>query len=366
MLSGQQGYRRAGIHHYISQLLNNFPQENGQFEITIFANNHDDLTNWPANKIVPSRWPTDNPLIRVAWEQLAWPSVSSDLNVDLLHSMAFVSPVNSPSPTIVTVYDLSFLYFPEQYPLLRRMYLTNFTRRSCLKAKRIVTISEAGRQDIHHQFGIELDKIDVIPPGVGSSFVLFPESRVNSFREERELPEKLILHVGTLQPRKNLPILIEAMALMKRPDVLLTLLGGKGWYYDEIFARVQKLGLENQVQFVGYAPGSELPSWYNAASLLVLPSLYEGFGMPALEAMACGTPVIAANNSSLPEVVGEAGRLFDPEDPVALAEHIVTVLDDPEIAATMRQKGLKQAKTYTWTASGQKLKSTYMRVLAEI
>ena len=124
--------------------------------------------------------------------------------------------------------------------------------------------------------------------------------------------------------------------------------------------------MEKQVQFIGYVSESDLPFWYNAASLLVLPSFYEGFGMPVLEAMACGTPVIAANNSSLPEVTGDAGRLFDPEDSQALAEHMVTVLDDPEIAATMRDRGLKQAKKYTWSESGQKLKTTYLKVLAEL
>ncbi len=365
LLSGQRGYRRAGIHHYISQLLNNLPLDNDQFEITIFSNNSDDLTNWPANKIAPSRWRTDNPLIRIAWEQIVWPSILSDHNIDLLHSMAFVTPVRSPCPTIVTVYDLSFIYFPEQYPLLKRLYLTNLTRRSCQKAKRIVTISEAGRQDVHHQFGIALDKIDVVPPGVDSSFVPLSESEVKAFREHQQLPKQFVLHVGTLQPRKNLLILIEAMAQIKRPEITLVLAGGKGWYYKDIFARVQKLGLENQVRFTGYVSETDLPLWYNAASMLIYPSFYEGFGMPALEAMACGTPVVVANNSSLPEVVGEAGRLFDPDDIQALAEHIVTVLDDQEIVATMRQKGMKQARLYNWSESGQKLNSIYMKALAK-
>jgi glycosyltransferase involved in cell wall biosynthesis len=365
LLSGQQGYRRAGIHHYISQLLNNLPQDNGQFEVTIFSNNSDDLTNWPASKIVPSRWRTNNPLFRIAWEQIAWPSITTNRELDLLHSMAFVTPVISPCPTIVTVYDLSFIYFPEQYPLLRRIYLTNLTRRSCQKSKRIVTISEAGRQDVHRQFGIALDKIEVVPPGVDSNFVPLSESEVSAFRERQQLPGQFVLHVGTLQPRKNLPILMEAMAQIKRPEITLVLVGGKGWYYEEIFTRVRQLGLENQVRFTGYVSEVDLPLWYNAASMLVFPSFYEGFGMPALEAMACGTPVVVANNSSLPEVVDEAGRLFEPEDIQALAEHIVTVLDDQEIAVTMRQKGMNRAKNYSWSESGQKLNSIYLSALAE-
>ncbi len=120
LLSGQQGYRRAGINNYISQLLNNLPQDKGQYEVTIFSNNPDDLTNWQASKIIPSRWRTNNPLLRIAWEQIAWPSITIDRDLDLLHSMAYVTPIISPCPTIVTVYDLSFIYYPEQYPLLKR------------------------------------------------------------------------------------------------------------------------------------------------------------------------------------------------------------------------------------------------------
>lgn len=366
LLSGQQGYRRAGIHHYIRQILNNLPGSSGQFKVSIFTNNPHELRNIPAARIVSTRWPTNNPLFRIAWEQIAWPSITAAQDFDLLHSMAFVTPLISPCPTIVTVYDLSFIYYPRQYPLLRRTYLTKLTRRSCQKARRVVTISKAGCEDVHRHFGIPLDKIDIIPPGVGSSFYPLSESEITNFREHQQLPKQFVLHVGTLQPRKNLPTLIEALAQIKRSDISLVLVGGKGWYYEEIFTRVKQMGLENRVHFIGYVPEDDLPLWYNAASLLVIPSFYEGFGMPALEAMACGTPVVAANNSSLPEVVGDAGRLFEPKDIQSLAEHITSVVDDREIAAKMRQGGLDRAKKYTWIEAGQKLKSTYLRVLAEL
>ena len=166
-----------------------------------------------------------------------------------------------------------------------------------------------------------------------------------AFRERQDLADRFILHVGTLQPRKNIPTLIEAFAQAAPPDVMLVLVGGKGWLFDEIFSRVQALGLQDRVRFTGYVPDEDLPLWYNAASVLAFPSLYEGFGMPVVEAMACGTPVVAANGSSLPEAVGEAGLLFDPQNVAELADRLTAVLHNPDLAATIRAKGLIHAQT---------------------
>lgn len=361
MLSGQASYRRAGIHHYIANVLANLPPERG-LEYQVFTRHR---PGWerPDMELVATKWPTEKRWIRILWEQLAWPLAAVRRGLDLLHSMAFVTPVWRPCPTVVTVYDLSFLHFPTRYPFLQRLYLTTQTRRSCRQARRIVTISQSGREDVHRFFQVSKEQIDVIYPGVDDAFHPRPAAEVEAFRHQHGLPERFVLHVGTLQPRKNIPTLLEAMARLRRPDLPLILVGGRGWFYEEIFAQVERLDLREQVRFAGYVPDEALPLWYNAASLLVFPSIYEGFGIPVIEAMACGTPVVAADTSAVPEAAGNAALLFPSQSVDALVSQMLVVLDNRAQAATMRQRGLEQAAEFSWARSGEAMVVTYCRAL---
>ncbi len=366
LLSGQESYRRAGIHQYIFQLLSYLPKAGAAFNYTIFANHTADLPRCANTRFVPSSLPTERPLFRILWEQLLWPPAIRQQGLDLLHSMAFVIPFWRPCPAVVTVYDLSFIYYPERYPAFRRLYLNSQTRRSCRAARRIVAISESGRQDIHRLYDVPLDKIDVVPPAVSTAYYPRTTAEIEAFRRRENLPDQFLLHVGTLQPRKNLIILLEALASIRRPNLLLVFIGGKGWYYDEIFARVKALKLENQVRFTGYVADEDLPLWYNAATIFVFPSLYEGFGIPVLEAITCGTPVIAADTSSIPEVVGDAARLFGPNDDIdTLVDHIQTMLNNSALMAAMRESGLAQARQFSWENSAEKMVTVYEKALAE-
>ncbi|MDV7391314.1 glycosyltransferase family 1 protein [Arthrospira platensis SPKY1] len=171
--------------------------------------------------------------------------------------------------------------------------------------------------------------------------------------------------MGTLQPRKNIPTLLEALAQIAQPDVHLVLAGARGWLYAEIFARVAALGLAERVHFTGYVADDDLPLWYNAATLLVFPSLYEGFGLPVAEAQACGTPVVASSASSIPEAGGTAALYFDAADAGALAERLTAVLHNPDLAATMRENGLQQAAQFAWTRAGRETAEVYRRALEE-
>ncbi|HZD09959.1 MAG TPA: glycosyltransferase family 1 protein [Candidatus Binatia bacterium] len=363
LLSGQLGYRRAGIHHYIVQVLRHLPSDS-RLTYIIFSGFDGDWARPDFVKVTPP-WNTENRLLRILWEQSVWPLDAKRHELDLLHSMAFVSPIWQPCPTTLTIYDLSFLHFPERFPALQRRYLQSQTRRSCHSAKRIVTISESGREDVHAFFGIPRDRIDVVQPGVDVHFRPYPPEEVADFRERQQLPEQFLLHVGTLQPRKNIPILLEALARLNRPRLPLVLVGGKGWQYEEIFERIGTLGLHKQVRLMGYVPDRELPLWYSAASALVFPSLYEGFGLPIVEAMACGTPVIAANSSSIPEAAGDAALLFEPTEVDVLVNHLLTVLDNRQQAATMRKRGLVHASRFTWDSAGVKMAQAFLSALSD-
>ena len=362
LLSGEAGYRRAGIHQYIAQVLRHLPWEEGEPTYVVFTQQKNLFEDLPGITAVSSRLPTQNRLLRIFWEQVVWPWQARQHKLELLHSMAFVTPFLATCPAIITVYDLSFLHFPDRFPVLQRLYLSSQTRRSCQRARRIITISESSRQDVHRFFGVPLHQIDVVVPGVDPIYQPLPAAQVAAFRQKHGL-DRFILHVGTLQPRKNIPVLIEALARLEDAALKLVLVGGKGWLFDDIFRQVQALGLAERVIFTGYVPDGDLPLWYNAAELLVFPSVYEGFGLPVVEAMACGTPVIAAKSSSIPEAVGEAGLLFEPNDVEMLVNQMTAVLTNTDLQHKLRQQGLDHAQTFSWERAGRETAAVYRRAL---
>lgn len=360
LLSRQLGYRRAGIHHYIEQVLSNLPPQDG-WRYTVFTGDSPEFLAQLPLTTIPSRWPTIRPPVRIAWEQVVWPWAAVANHANLLHSMAFVTPWLHLRPTVVTVYDLSFERYPESFPKAQQWYLRRQTRRSCHWARRVITISHASQRDVHELYGVPLDKIDVVYPGVDTQFRPLPAAEMAAFRAQHQLPERFVLHVGTLQPRKNLTTLLAALARL--PGVPLILAGGKGWLYEALFAQVTQLGLADRVRFVGYVPDEELPLWYNAAAVLAFPSLYEGFGMPIVQAMACGTPVVASDVSAMPEAAGTAALLFAPHDTAALAEALAAVWHHPEQAAAMRHAGLAHAQSFSWATAGAQTAAVYHKAL---
>ncbi|UCG24247.1 MAG: glycosyltransferase family 4 protein [Chloroflexota bacterium] len=364
LLTGSQGYRRAGIHNYITQLIRHMARVDSGYDFTIYCNTHRVLADTGLD-LVSTRWPTQRPLGRIMWEQLAWPFSARRHRLDLLHSMAFVTPIAPPAPGVVTVYDLSFIHYPELFPRLRRAYLASQTRRSCRSARRVIAISGSSRQDVHQLFDVPLERIDVVSPGVDPAYHPRSANEVTAFRQKHELPDRYILHVGTLQPRKNIGLLIEAYADLERDDIALVLIGGKGWFFDDIFERVRAMNLEHRILFPGYVPDADLPLWYNAAAVLTFPSYYEGFGIPILEAMASGTPVIAAMTSAIPEVTGDAALLFDPQDGSDLSEHLAAVLDEPKLAAKMRERGMSRVKRFSWQRAADEMIAVYRKALTE-
>jgi glycosyltransferase involved in cell wall biosynthesis len=362
LLSLAQTYRGAGINWYIYNLLLNLALVDQKNQYTVFLGDRRFPPN-PGLTLRTSWLSTTQPLVRIGWEQLVQPFVLWQEKIDLLHSLAFVTPLLSPCPSVITIYDLSFLIFPQGFRHSKRLYLTLLTRPSARKARRIITISESTKRDTVRLLGVSSKKVDVVYCGVDKAFHPLPEGEVASFRQKHGLPERIILFVGTIEPRKNVVRLIEAYSRLRDGQVKLVIGGDRGWLYEEVFARVEELELTGDVLFPGYIPPDELPLWYNAAELFVYPSLYEGFGLPPLEAMACGTPVITSTVSSLPEVVGEAGLTVDPMDSKGLAEAMNQVLGDGALRQSMRERGLARAGCFSWARAARETVGVYQRAL---
>ncbi len=366
LLSLSQSYRGAGISWYIVNLLKNLAGFSPDFTYSAFLS---DLTfREPSLALRHSRLPTRRPPLRIAWEQLIQPLALAQGGFDLLHAMAFVAPVVAPCPFVVTIYDLSFKRYPEAFRPFNRWYLSSFTAHSARRAGAVIAISESTRQDIIHFFKVPAERVHTIYCGVDRSFGPLPAGQVAAFKAKRQLPDTFILFLGTLEPRKNVDGLIRAYARWREQEPTappLVVAGGKGWYYNRIFELVRALKLEDRVYFPGYIPQDELSLWYNAATLFVYPSFFEGFGLPVLEAMACGTPVITSTSSSLPEVAGTDGAasLVDPGDDKILAQAMARLSGDPDLRATMAERGLARAAKFGWENTARETVAVYRKVL---
>lgn len=366
LLSAQAGYRSAGISGYIANLLRALPDAAPDFTYTVFVGAQ---ANPPVHQRLTIRraaWNTEHPLRRILWEQLAQPLALRAARPDLAHGLAFVTPLLSRVPSVVTVYDLSFVHYPDRLPAARRWYLRLFARWSCRRARRVIAISQSTARDLVQTFGLPPERIDVAVPGVGEQFRPLPHAEVAAFRARKGLPDRFLLFVGTLEPRKNLPMLLRAYAQLPAPQrqrVPLVLAGARGWMDDALAATIAAHDLADTVLLPGYLPADELPWWYNAAEALVYPSVYEGFGLPVLEALACGTPALVSDVSSLPEAVGEGGLRLPPDDVNAWAEALGRALSDLAWRAEASARGLTHAQGFTWAGTAARTVASYRRAL---
>ena len=364
LLSQQAGYRSAGIHAYIYHLLKHLPlqaPDHWQFEAMVGAANTSAIEGV---KFSRSRIDTTEPLRRILWEQVF--QVAQLRQFDLYHALAFVAPLYLNAPMVVTVYDLSFLRYPERLSAARRWYLRSFTALTCRRALRVLAISRSTAADLSKLLGVKPEKIDVTPLGYDrSAYRPLPSTEVERFRVKHGLPQRFWLFVGTLEPRKNLPMLLRAYAGLPRKQRLpLILGGGKGWRAEEVFAAIEQYDLADSVKHIGFVPTADLPVWYNCAEAFLYPSVYEGFGLPVLEAMACGTPVITSAASSLPEVAGNAGLCLPPDDSDTWADALHDVSADGDWRAAAAEKGLERAKRYSWARTAELTIMSYKKASA--
>jgi len=286
--------------------------------------------------------------------------------VDIFHATDHLLPRFAQVKSVFTLHDLIFLFHPETHKPLNRWFLTLMMPRFLRVADAIIAVSECTKRDAVRCYGVPEEKITVIYEGVNPRFCPAGPEAVAAVRQKYGLPEHFILYVGTIEPRKNLSALLEAfVALQNRlatrdaAALRLVFVGKKGWLYEGFFRRLRELGLEDRAFFTGYVPDEDLPAIYSAADLFVFPSLYEGFGLPVLEAMACGTPVICSDTSSLPEVAGDAALMVPPTDVRALAEAMERMLCDAQMRTTLREKGLAWVRRFTWEKTAQQTVSVY-------
>jgi glycosyltransferase involved in cell wall biosynthesis len=285
--------------------------------------------------------------------------------LDIIHNPCQIPTLfNFKQKCIITVYDLTPLLFSETHEkgrVLMHKYLFPLILK---KSDKIISISHHTKNDIIKHFKIPEDNIKVIHLAANENYKPLNENEINNIKQKYNLNYPFILYVGTLEPRKNIPTLLKAFYKLKKQGIKhkLVITGKKGWKYKSIFETIEKLNLQKDVIFTGYVPDEDLPALYNAADLFVYPSIYEGFGLPPLEAMQCGTPVITSNTSSLPEVVGDAGIMVNPYDVDELANKMYEVLTNDGLREELSKKGIERAKLFSW----KKCAEEHLKVYEEV
>jgi glycosyltransferase involved in cell wall biosynthesis len=353
---------RTGTERYSYEVLAALAQQPAQHTYTLYCNGVPDalpplgpafrLRNIPA----PRLW-THARLSAELWRHAP----------DVLFVPSHVIPLWHPPRSVVTIHDLGYLAFPAAHTRARRIELHLTTLWSALAARRIIAISQATRADLVQHYGISPNKIDVVHHGLSPQFRPLDGAAVAEACARYGLgaPGSYLLYVGTVQPRKNLARLIDAFAQVARQEaggaaLRLVIAGKRGWLTEEIERRAAAGGVAGQVVFPGFVADADLPALLSGALAFVFPSLYEGFGMPVLEAMACATPVLTSTTSALPEVAGDAALLVDPHDTEAIAEGIARLLSDAALRERLRERGMQRAAQFTW----QRCASETLRVLA--
>jgi glycosyltransferase involved in cell wall biosynthesis len=360
----------GGIGRYTRELIAAFARLETTADYVLFAagQRRADLPERPGPAF---RWAPSQ--IDSEWFARLWHRARLPLNVemwtgpvDLFHSPDFtLPPLRKGTRSLLTVHDLSFIRTPETAAPGLRTYLNRAVPYSVGRADHILADSEATRQDLITQYETPPDKISVLYSGVDQRFKPVGDTdTLAAVRSRYEIgPGPYILSVGTIQPRKNYPRQIEALKQLDQPDLKLVIAGGRGWLESPLYDMVRSSGMEDRVKFLGFVADEDLPALYSGARVFVFPSLYEGFGLPVLEAMACDVPVVTSNISSLPEVAGDAALMIDPTDVDALASALYRALNDATERERMIATGRERVAMFSWEKAARELKGHYDRLL---
>ncbi len=375
LLNMDESYRAAGVSNYIENLLRGLSEvdKHNQYYLytDVWAKKNTLKRRLQLEKNFkwhPSRYATTKPLSRILWEQFVQPL--SIAKMDVAHGMSSAIPLwqFGAARQVLTIHDLVFLVFQDKHGTAQRQYLEKMTRLSAQRASKIIAVSENTKRDIIRLLNIPEEKIVVVAEAAGQEFRQLPKAQVEDFRRQKGLPERFFLSLGTLEPRKNIKALLHSYSALREmmgdQSLPLVIAGAKGWHYKDIFETVEQLNLEKHVSFPGFVPREEVALWFNAATVFVYLSEYEGFGLPPLQAMACGVPVVVNNASSLPEVVGDAGYIVDARNIYQVAVTLRLLSEDESIHETMSHKALERSQTFSWHKAAQQTLSVYKEALS--
>lgn len=348
--------RVTGTENYAIQLIRSIIALNTQYQITLYFRDRPKPDLFPAAEQVEYRVIP----FRRAWTHLRFAAELWRDRPDVTFVPAHTLPFLFPGRAMVTVHDLGFQYFPEAHPTQQQLYLDWTTRYSAWRARTILADSRATADDLTRFYSTPRSKMQVVYPGVEKPHI----GDMEAVRQKYHLPERYFLFIGTLQPRKNIAGIVQAyqrwQAQHPGDPTGLVLAGGKGWLYDPAWTAGVK-----GVVLPGYVDDADKGTLYAGALALVFPTLYEGFGFPVIEAMLCGTPVIASDTSSLPELVGDAGLLVSPRDPEAIAEAMGRLSDEEALRRDLRERGSVQAEKFTWKQAGEQVMAVFDRMAQE-
>jgi glycosyltransferase involved in cell wall biosynthesis len=367
LVPGETGGMEVAARELIPALLS---QAEPETRFTAFVNRETAAAGGgPWHELLPTVTVPVNARNRVQWvlgEQTALPPLAARAGIDLLHSLASTAPVWGRFRRIVTVHDLIYARFPEAHSGLRDKGMRLLVPAAVRRSQRVIVDSDSTRRDLIELVGIDSERVDVVPLGLGASP---PAAAVSpqQARERFDLDERpLVLSLSAKRPHKNLGALIGALALIpaeRRPQLVLP--GYPTWHERELRERAAGLGVAQDVRFPGWVSDAEIEGLWALAAAFVFPSLYEGFGLPVLEAMARGVPVACSNTSSLPEVAGDAALLFDPHDEAAIAAALERILGDAGEAERLRRLGHERAARFSWENTARLTLDSYARALAE-
>lgn len=381
-------WQGAGIGRYTRDLIGEVIRQGGEFQFTLFyaGGGLDAASPYLADlarlgaaypNVRAVRIPLSPRRLTQLWQRLRVPLPVEIFTgrLDLLHAPDFVLPPTR-ARTLLTIHDLSFLVHPECHLPSMVGYLSSAVPRSLRRADHVLADSQATRQDLIRLLAADPARVDVVYPGVLPRFRPLPPEQTEPVRQRIGLPQRFLFFVSTIEPRKNVVRLLQAYSQLRAiggaelGDLQLVLAGRRGWLYEEVFATLERLALQPHVRMLDFLDDKDLPAVYNLAQAFVYPSIYEGFGLPALEALACGTPVVTADNSSLPEVVGGsalhahdgAALLVPADDTAAIAQALHRIVSDDALRAQLRAAGPARARMFTWQSAAQHVLNCYRQL----
>jgi glycosyltransferase involved in cell wall biosynthesis len=347
---------RSGIGMYTANLLDHLGRQAGDEILP--------LANFPTGThALEAQLGQRLRLNKTLWMQAILPWQLARLGTDVCHFTNSVAPWRTPCPSIVTIHDTTLWLFPQHHPRRRLLAMRPLIPLAARRANAVIAVSDSAKRDIVRILKVPAHRVHVVYEAPAACFrPLTPGPALEDVRRVYRLPPRFVLHVGTIEPRKNLVRLLEAFAQWWRggnQSHALVLVGGRGWQDAAVFDAVERLGLGDMVRILGYMPTQALVGMYNLADALVFPSLYEGFGLPVVEAMACGTPVITSRNGSLEEIAGTAAEFVEATSVDSIAAGLRRVLTDPTRQAELRVQGLTRAAVFSWARAAAQTRQVY-------